>query len=45
MVAAFHISEYLISEEKPWPYVDDFSLSAIGLMTKYIETILEYDFD
>jgi len=43
-VAAFHVSEYLSAVEKPWPYINDYSLTAEGLMIKYIETILEYDF-
>ena len=43
-VAAFHVSEYLSAVEKPWPYINDHSLTAEDLMIKYIETILEYDF-
>jgi len=43
-VAAFHVSEYLSSVEKPWPQVDDYSLTAEDLMIRYIEAILEYDF-
>ena len=42
--AAFHVSEYLYSDERPWPYIKDFSLTAEELMIRYVEAILEYDF-
>lgn len=43
-IAAFHVSEYLSAVEKPWPQINDYSLTAEDLMTRYIEVILEYDF-
>jgi hypothetical protein len=43
-VAAFHVSEYLSASEKPWPQIDNYSLTAEDLMIRYIEVILEYDF-
>ena len=44
-IVAFHVSEYLYSEEKPWPYINDYSLTAIDLMMLNINEILKYDFD
>jgi len=42
---AFHISDYLTSSERPWPHIEDYSLSSFDLMMRYINLILGYDFD
>ena len=43
-VVAFHVSEYLYSEERPWPFINDYSLTAIDFMLMLINEILKFDF-
>jgi len=43
-IAAFHISEYLYTELRPYPELSDPFMSAYDLMVSYIKNILEYDF-
>ena len=42
---AFHISEYLYSRAKPWPYIKDYSLTSYGYMMHLLKIILEYPFN
>jgi len=41
---AFHVSEYLYSRRRPWPYIKDYSLTSYGYMLHLLKTILEYPF-
>lgn len=41
---AFHITEYLTSPVRPYPYIPDPTLTAKDLMYRYIDLIREYDF-
>ncbi|HDJ89085.1 MAG TPA: hypothetical protein ENG40_00115 [Thermoprotei archaeon] len=43
-VIAFHISEYLYSRLKPWPYIKDYSLTSYDYMLQLLNIILEYPF-
>jgi len=44
-IIAFHITEYLTAEERPWPYIQDYSITALDLMNQNIKVILKHGFE